>query len=73
MHRSTNREAGTAEEISEKFRPVLTSKDDTIFELQEEQRKLQEAHAQLVRAFEAKLGEYGIPREEMGFDPKLLA
>lgn len=35
MHRSTNREAGTAEEISEKFRPVLTSKDDTIFELQE--------------------------------------
>ncbi|KAF4728349.1 Dynein regulatory complex subunit 4, partial [Perkinsus olseni] len=64
---------GTAEGVSKKFETIMATKSDSITELQEERSKLQKAHAELVRAFEAKLAEYGVPREEMGFEPRLLA
>ncbi|KAF4658374.1 Dynein regulatory complex subunit 4 [Perkinsus chesapeaki] len=62
----------TAEGVSRKLDSVMANKNDAISGLQEERRRLQEAHAQLVRSFESKLAEYGVPREELGFEPRLV-
>ncbi|KAF4651392.1 Dynein regulatory complex subunit 4, partial [Perkinsus chesapeaki] len=62
-----------AEGVSRKLDSVMANKNDAISGLQEERRRLQEAHAQLVRSFESKLAEYGVPREDLGFEPRLVA
>jgi hypothetical protein len=46
-------------------------KSETINQLEEELRRIKETHANMIKTYEAKLGEFGIPVEEIGFEPLL--
>lgn len=46
---------------------MIEYKNEFITELHEEVQRIQDSHAQMVRAYSAKLAEYGIPTEELGF------
>jgi len=48
---------------------VEASKNDLVNELQRELQQVRKAHTHMVKAYEAKLQEFVIPVEELGFDP----
>ena len=48
---------------------LVEAKDASIRELQSELQRVTGAHNRLLRKLEAKLGEYGVPTEELGFTP----
>lgn len=69
---SANVDRGTAGGISQKLDQVIQYKNDIITELHEEVQKIKDAHRQMIRTFECKLAEYGIPVEELGYQPALM-
>jgi len=50
-------------EQSEKY------KNETIWEIQQELKRIREAHSTMVKTYEGKLSEFGIPVEDFGFVP----
>ena len=48
-------------------------KNEAIREIQTELKKIREAHSNMVKTYEGKLSEFGIPVEELGFDPLVPA
>ena len=52
---------------------VESLKNDSIKEIQQELKKIREAHFNMVKTYEGKLQEFGIPVEELGFDPLVPA
>ena len=44
-------------------------KGESINQLEEELKKLKESHINMIKTYESKLAEFGIPVEEMGFEP----
>ena len=56
-------------EINRTLEEVETAKNDLINELQRELQQIRKAHTHMVKAYEAKLAEFVIPVEELGFDP----
>jgi hypothetical protein len=48
---------------------VLNNKNSIIRALQYDVAKVSKAHNDLIRVYEAKLAEYGVPPEELGFRP----
>ena len=48
-------------------------KNEAIKEIQAELKKIREAHSNMVKTYEGKLSEFGIPVEELGFDPLVPA
>jgi len=44
-------------------------KGELINQLEEELKKIKEAHINMIKTYESKLAEFGIPVEEMGFEP----
>mmetsp|Transcript_19275 Transcript_19275/g.46404 ORF Transcript_19275/g.46404 Transcript_19275/m.46404 type:complete len:463 (-) Transcript_19275:34-1422(-) len=60
---------GTIAGISQKLEQVIAYKNDILTELHEEVQKIKDAHAQMVKTYESKLAEYGIPLQELGFVP----
>lgn len=48
---------------------MLSKKNSAIQDLQYELAKVCKAHDDLLRTYEAKLQEYGIPKAELGFEP----
>ncbi len=56
-------------DISNTFEEVELMKGELINQLEDELKRIKEAHINMVRTYEAKLAEFGIPVEEMGFDP----
>jgi len=48
-------------------------KKEAINEIQAELKKIREAHSNMVKTYEGKLSEFGIPVEELGFDPLVPA
>jgi len=69
---SANVDRATAGGISAKLDQVIQYKNDIITELHEEVQKIKDAHRQMIKTFECKLAEYGIPTEELGFQPALM-
>lgn len=55
--------------VTRKLEDVLDSKNGAIKDLQYELARVCKAHNDLLRTYEAKLAQYGIPVEEMGFKP----
>ncbi len=56
--------------------PVLAGqnycvKNQTIRDVQQELERITQLHNDAVRSYEAKLSEYGIPIEELGFVPRM--
>merc|ERR1719236_339142 len=58
--------------ISQKLDQVIQYKNDIISQLHEEVQKIKDAHKQMVRTYESKMAEYGIPPEELGFSPAIM-
>ena len=52
---------------------VENVKNEAIKEIQVELKKIREAHSNMVKTYEGKLSEFGIPVEELGFDPLVPA
>lgn len=52
---------------------VEALKNESIKEIQQELKKIREAHSNMVKTYEGKLAEFGIPVEELGFDPLVPA
>jgi growth arrest-specific protein 8 len=55
--------------VSRKLEDVLENKNSVIKALQYDVAKVSKAHNDLIRVYEAKLAEYGIPVEDLGFRP----
>merc|ERR1712151_712096 len=68
---SSNVDQATATGISQKLDQVIAYKNDIVLQLQEEVQRIKESHRTMVRTYESKLAEYGIPPEELGFTPSV--
>ncbi|CAD5124276.1 DgyrCDS12568 [Dimorphilus gyrociliatus] len=55
--------------VSKKLEDVLDSKNVAIKDLQFELARVCKAHNDLLRTYESKLSQFGIPTEELGFKP----
>merc|ERR1711971_557444 len=55
--------------VTRKLEDVLDSKNSAIKDLQYELARVCKAHNDLLRTYEAKLLQFGIPTEELGFKP----
>jgi hypothetical protein len=56
-------------QVGRRLQEVLDSKNGAIKDLQFELARVSKAHDDLLRVYSAKLSEYGIPAEELGFRP----
>lgn len=55
--------------VTRKLEDVLDSKNNAIKDLQYELARVCKAHNDLIRTYEAKLKSFGVPVEELGFQP----
>ena len=66
---AANLDPAVLQQLSSKLESVLDSKNQLIKQLQYDVAKISKAHNDLIRVYEAKLAEFGIPVEELGFRP----
>mmetsp|Transcript_4441 Transcript_4441/g.15516 ORF Transcript_4441/g.15516 Transcript_4441/m.15516 type:complete len:474 (+) Transcript_4441:234-1655(+) len=66
---ASNLDSATLQQVTKKLDEVLESKNQLIKALQYDVAKVSKAHNDLIRVYEAKLAEFGIPTEELGFRP----
>jgi len=66
---SANVDQATASGISQKLDQVIAYKNDIVSQLQDEVQRIKDSHRTMVKTYESKLAEYGIPPEELGFVP----
>jgi len=66
---SANVDQATSAGISQKLDQVIAYKNDIVAQLQEEVERIKELHRTMVKTYELKLAEYGVPPEELGFVP----
>ncbi|KAJ3188149.1 Dynein regulatory complex subunit 4 [Gaertneriomyces sp. JEL0708] len=59
--------------VTKRLEDVLDSKNRQIKELQYDIAKIAKAHNDMIRTYEAKLTEFSIPVEELGFKPLMIA
>ncbi len=59
----------THHQVNAKLAEVLDSKNALVRALQYDVARLSKAHNDLIRVYEAKLQEFGIPPEDLGFRP----
>lgn len=55
--------------INTTLEEVELMKGELINQLEDELKRIKEAHINMIKTYEAKLAEFGIPAEEMGFEP----
>merc|ERR1712061_133151 len=68
---SANVDQATSSGISQKLDQVIAYKNDIVAQLQEEVQRIKDSHKTMVKTYESKLAEYGIPPEELGFSPAI--
>jgi hypothetical protein len=68
---SANVDQATSAGISQKLDQVIGYKNDIVSQLQDEVLRIKDSHRTMVRTYESKLAEYGIPPEELGFAPAI--
>ena len=66
---ASNLDPGTLALVSKKLDEVMDSKNQLIKALQYDVAKVSKAHNDLIRVYEAKLAEFGVPVDELGFRP----
>ena len=66
---AANLDPGTLAAINKRLEEVLDNKNQIIKALQYDIAKVSKAHNDLIRVYEAKLTEFGIPVDELGFRP----
>lgn len=67
--RASNLDPVVLQNVTKKLDDVLSSKNDQISELKYEIAKVQKAHDDLVRVYEHKLLQLGVPKDELGLEP----
>ena len=55
--------------ITKSIEEIENGKNEAISDLQNQLQQIRRAHINMVKAYEAKLAEFVIPVEELGFDP----
>mmetsp|Transcript_56951 Transcript_56951/g.180191 ORF Transcript_56951/g.180191 Transcript_56951/m.180191 type:complete len:473 (+) Transcript_56951:101-1519(+) len=70
---ASNLDPNTLSQITRKLDEVLDHKNQLIKALQFDVAKVSKAHNDLIRVYEAKLAEFGVPAEELGFRPLVTA
>eukprot|EP00421_Protoceratium_reticulatum_P010400 CAMPEP_0168403256 /NCGR_PEP_ID=MMETSP0228-20121227/24036_1 /TAXON_ID=133427 /ORGANISM="Protoceratium reticulatum, Strain CCCM 535 (=CCMP 1889)" /LENGTH=461 /DNA_ID=CAMNT_0008416855 /DNA_START=27 /DNA_END=1412 /DNA_ORIENTATION=- len=70
---SANVDQATQAGISQRLDQVIAYKNDIVAQLEEEVQRIKDSHATMVKTYESKLAEYGIPPEELGFTPAVVA
>ncbi|KAF6257462.1 hypothetical protein COO60DRAFT_1228613 [Scenedesmus sp. NREL 46B-D3] len=73
MHASDGRLRCNIVQVNKKLEEVLTNKNSIIRALQYDVAKVSKAHNDLIRVYEAKLAEYGVPAEQLGFRPLITS
>lgn len=66
--RASNLDPVVLQNVTKKLDDVLSSKNDQLSELKYEIAKVQKAHDDLVRVYESKLLELGVPKIELGLE-----
>lgn len=66
---ASNLDPAAIQLVTRKLEDVLDSKNSAIKDLQYELARVCKAHNDLLGTFEAKMSQYGIPIEELGFKP----
>ena len=66
---ASNLDPATLQQVNKRLEEVLDSKNQLIKALQYDVVKISKAHNDLIRVYEAKLQEFGVPVEELGFRP----
>jgi hypothetical protein len=66
---ASNLDPAVLGQVTNKLDDLLEEKNKAIQDLQFEMARVMKAHNDLLRTYEAKLAEYGIPKEELGFTP----
>jgi hypothetical protein len=59
----------TINNINITLEEVELMKTELINQLEDELMRIKEAHINMIKTYEAKLAVFGIPQEEMGFEP----
>merc|ERR1711865_339806 len=66
---ASNLDPAVLGQVTNKLDDLLEEKNRAIKDLQLEIARVIKGHNDLLRTYEAKLPEYGIPKQELGFDP----
>mmetsp|Transcript_32157 Transcript_32157/g.91229 ORF Transcript_32157/g.91229 Transcript_32157/m.91229 type:complete len:471 (-) Transcript_32157:299-1711(-) len=66
---ASNLDPSTLNQVNKKLEELLDNKNQVIKALQYDIAKVSKAHNDLIRVYEAKLSEFGVPVEELGFRP----
>jgi len=69
LQQAPNLDPNVQGQIMRAIEEVEASKNEMVHELQRELQQIRKAHTHMVKAYEAKLQEFVIPVEELGFDP----
>lgn len=67
--RRTALDANSVGAINHTLEEVELIKEELINQLEDELNKIKKTHINMIKTYEAKLIEFGIPVEEMGFEP----
>lgn len=70
---AANIDPNQLKEIRNSLEQTEKYKNENIKEIQNELKRIREAHSTMVKTYEGKLSEFGIPVEELGFDPLVPA
>mmetsp|Transcript_6335 Transcript_6335/g.14525 ORF Transcript_6335/g.14525 Transcript_6335/m.14525 type:complete len:461 (-) Transcript_6335:88-1470(-) len=68
---SANVDQATQAGIAQRLDQVIAYKNDIVSQLEEEVGRIKDSHTTMVKTYESKLSEYGIPPEELGFTPSV--
>lgn len=60
-------------QVNQRLDEVLENKNSVIKALKWDVAKVSKAHNDLIRVYEAKLAEFGVPAEELGFRPLITS
>ncbi|KAI8929793.1 growth arrest-specific protein 8 [Entophlyctis helioformis] len=71
--KATNLDPTALANLTRRLEDVLNAKNQQIKELQYDLAKVTKAHNDMIRVYEAKLTEFSIPIEELGFKPLMVA
>ncbi len=69
LFKKTSLNAEAINNINMTLEEVDLMKTELINQLEDELMRIKEAHINMIKTYEAKLSEFGIPQEEMGFEP----
>ncbi|KAJ3049482.1 Dynein regulatory complex subunit 4 [Rhizophlyctis rosea] len=71
--KATNLDPAALSNLTRRLEEVLDTKNQLIKELQYDLAKVTKAHNDMIRVYEAKLTEFSIPVEELGFKPLMIS